>query len=123
MLVTRNCTDRISFHNVSFGAANHHDDLSLEGDDQHRALLHHLAHRQLQTTVHSSISTLTAAILLESQHVNICSTYVNVINVKYLGLEAQPERLGLLDRVGQLTVGLRADQKHTQHEDVTNELA
>lgn len=69
------------------------------------------------------MSTLTAATLLERQRVNICSTYVNVINVKDLGLEAQPQRLGLLDRVGQLTVGLRTDRKHTQHEDVTNELA
>lgn len=41
-------TDRISFHNVSFGAADHHDDLSLEGDNQDWALVHHLTHRQLQ---------------------------------------------------------------------------
>lgn len=43
-------TNRIPFHNVSFGAADHHDDLSLEGDDQHWALVHHLTHRQLQWT-------------------------------------------------------------------------
>lgn len=49
-------TDRISFHNVSFGAADHHNDLSLEGDDQHRALLHHLSHRQLQTHEPSSVN-------------------------------------------------------------------
>lgn len=40
-------TDRISFHDVSFGAADHHDYLGLEGDDQHRALVHHLPHCQL----------------------------------------------------------------------------
>lgn len=49
-------TDRISFHDVSFGAADHHNDLSLEGDDQHRALLHHLSHCQLQTNEPSSVN-------------------------------------------------------------------
>lgn len=116
-----NYTDRISFHNVSFGAANHHDDLSLEGDDQHRALLHHLPHCQLQIkfTARFHMCSQSAAILLECQRQNICYTYINVINVKDFGLETEPECFGLLDRVGQLTVRLRTDQKH---EHASNEL-
>lgn len=58
-----------------------------------------------------------AAILLECHKENVCSTYIDVVDVKDFGLETQPECLGLLDRVGQLTVGLRTDQKHTEHED------
>lgn len=53
-----------------------------------------------------------AAVLLQCQQRNICYTYINVINVEDFGLETEPECFGLLDRVGQLTVRLRTDQKH-----------
>lgn len=46
-------TDRISLHNVSFGAADHQDNLSLEGDYQHWALVHHLTHRKLKPRKHN----------------------------------------------------------------------
>lgn len=52
-----------------------------------------------------------------------CYTYVNVINVEDFGLETQAERFGLLDGVGQLTVRLRTDEKHIQHEHGTNLLS
>ncbi|KAF3834803.1 hypothetical protein F7725_027361 [Dissostichus mawsoni] len=33
---------------ASLGVSDHHHQLSLEGDDQHRTLVHHLPHGQLQ---------------------------------------------------------------------------
>lgn len=107
------CTDRISFHNVSFGAANHHYDLGLEGNDQHGALLHHLPHCQLQIkfTACFYMCGQQAEILLVCQQENVCHAYINVINVKDFGLETQPECFGLLDRVGQLTVRLKDRSK------------
>lgn len=101
-------TDRISFHDVSFGAADHHNDLSLEGDDQHRALLHHLSHCQLQTNEPSSVNRAQCSSFATE---SLWNTYINVINVKDFGLEKQPESFGLLDGVGQLAVCLRTQQK------------
>lgn len=40
-------TYRVTFDNLSLGISDDHNLLRLEGDDQHRTLLHHLAHRKL----------------------------------------------------------------------------
>lgn len=45
---TKTNTYRVPVHHHSFGVTEHHDHLGLEGDDQHGALLHHLAHDQLE---------------------------------------------------------------------------
>lgn len=36
-------------------------------------------------------------------------TYVNIVNVQDTGVELEAQRLGLLDWVGQLTVGLQQE--------------
>lgn len=41
-------THRVPFHHLPFVVLDHHHHLGLEGDDQHRSLLHHLPHGQLQ---------------------------------------------------------------------------
>lgn len=41
-------TYRVSLHHLSFGVSDDHDQLSLESNNQHWALIHHLAHGQLE---------------------------------------------------------------------------
>lgn len=41
------CTHRVALDYLALGVLDDHYQLRLEGDDQHGALFHHLAHRQL----------------------------------------------------------------------------
>lgn len=43
-------THRVTVIHLAFGVLDHHHQLGLEGNDQHWALLHHLAQGQLQET-------------------------------------------------------------------------
>lgn len=44
-------TYRVSLHHLSLGVSDYHDQLSLEGDNQHWTLFHHLPHGQLEKEI------------------------------------------------------------------------
>lgn len=67
-------TYRVSLHHLSFGVSDDHDQLSLESNNQHWALVHHLAHGQLQETHeekldHNDTLTLLLAVTVGSEKI------------------------------------------------------